>query len=81
MLKLSDFEPSAWAEMTPEGLEQMLEAALSEIALDCMRADDVRVRLLAARDWARIEQHIREHWGKWTAQAEASIARAEGQLQ
>jgi hypothetical protein len=73
--------PSAWRELTPENLEEMLTENLAMLALDCLRNPDATLRALAARDWSKIEAHVRGHWQQWMARAEANMARQRGELQ
>jgi hypothetical protein len=70
-----------WVEATDAALEQEIEAALAELALNLMRGDDLDLRLCAARDWAKIEAEVRSVYHQRWAAIEARHARDMGALQ
>jgi hypothetical protein len=70
-----------WVEATDAVIEQEVEQALAELALNLMRGDDLDLRLCAAKDWAKIEATVRDAYRQRWAAIEARHARDMGALQ
>jgi O-succinylbenzoate synthase len=69
-----------WVELDV-AVEQDIECALAELALNLMREPDLDLRLSAARDWHKVEAKVRMAYERRADQLRADHARREGRMQ